>query len=55
MDYVSNEITIAKDTREDKAAALLSYDVAFAAMKKKKRRQKTCLIFRNFRNTLDKY
>ena len=36
MDYVSNEITIAKDTREDKAAALLSYDVAFAAMKKKR-------------------
>ncbi|MDD3185694.1 MAG: hypothetical protein PHT76_10395 [Anaerostipes sp.] len=36
MDYVSNEITIAMESREDKAAALLSYDVAFAAMKKKR-------------------
>ena len=36
MDYVSNEITIAKESREDKAATLLSYDVAFAVMKKKR-------------------
>ncbi|MDO5292767.1 MAG: hypothetical protein Q4F05_08455 [bacterium] len=40
MDYRSNEITIANEMREDKVAALLAYDVAFAAMKKKREENK---------------
>ena len=36
MDYASEKITIANESREDKAATLLTYDVAFAAMKKKR-------------------
>jgi hypothetical protein len=36
MDYVSDKIIITNESREDKAATLLAYDVAFAAMKKKR-------------------
>ena len=40
MDYVSDKITIANETREDRAATLLAYDVAFAAMKMKRKEKK---------------
>ena len=36
MDYVSNNVTVSVEQRLDKGAAILAYDVAFAAMKNKK-------------------
>ena len=36
MDYLSDKSTIANESREDKAATLLAYDIAFAVLKKKR-------------------
>lgn len=36
MDYVSNNVTISVEQRLDKGAAVLAYDLAFAAKKNKK-------------------
>lgn len=40
MDYVSNNVTVSAEQRQDKGAALLAYDVAFAAKKNKDRKEK---------------
>lgn len=40
MDYVSNNVTVSVEQRQDKGAALLAYDMAFAAKKSEKRKEK---------------
>ena len=40
MDYVSNNVTVSVEQRQDKGAALLAYDMAFAAKKNEKRKEK---------------
>lgn len=40
MDYVTNNNTIAKDQKADSAAILLAYDMAFAKLKNKERKEK---------------
>ena len=36
MDYVSNNVTVVREERQDKGAAVLAYDMAMAAKKNKK-------------------
>ena len=36
MDYVSNNVTVLREERQDKGAAVLAYDMAMAAKKNKK-------------------
>ena len=40
MDYVSNNVPVSVEQRQDKGAALLAYDMAFAAKKNEKRKEK---------------
>ena len=40
MDYVSNNVTVSVEQRQDKGAALLAYDMAFTKLKKSNGKEK---------------
>lgn len=40
MDYVINDVVVSVDTKRDSYAALIAYDMAYAAMKNERKGEK---------------
>ena len=40
MDYVTNNVTIAREEKPDNAATILAYDMAIAKLKKERKEEK---------------